>query len=89
MLKASIVNTITTHNGLDISGLNLIFAFRGEKELFECRAAIPRWAKVLGPYYAAQYGQPVIPAIATAHVIRATNKVIPDVVIDYFFQQTE
>jgi hypothetical protein len=85
-VQASLIEMITNHGGLDSNKIGNIFAFRGEQDLFDCRAAMPIWARSLGPVSAALHGAVPQPYIATAQVIRATNKIIPDVVIDFFFQ---
>jgi len=84
--QAFLVGVITQHGGRDVTGMENIFTFTSDMVLTDCTAALPMWSRSLGPVFSAIQGQMYVPPIAEAQVIRATNKVQPDIVAYPFFR---
>jgi hypothetical protein len=84
--QAFLVGVITQHGGRDVTGTENIFTFTSDIALTACTAALPMWSRSLGPVFSAIQGQMYVPPIAEAQVIRATNKVQPDIVVYPFFR---
>jgi len=85
--KASLVDFIVNHNGIDSTGRGNIFQFRSKSDLSNCRAALPLWSHTLGPINSVLAGIMVVPApIATAQVITGTNRKLADISNEPFFQ---
>jgi hypothetical protein len=87
--KATLINFITSPQcgGNDPTGNGNIFTFSSDPQFASCRNNLPQWSLTLGLRVAtiANLGPPVTP-VGIAQVIRATNRVVPDITLESFFE---
>lgn len=87
--KASLINIISSpaYGGNDPTGNGNIFTFSSDPQFAACRDSLPQWSLTLGlrGVALANLGPPVTP-VGIAQVIRATNREVPDITLETFFE---
>lgn len=87
--KDTLIQIMTSHqsSGIDPTGNGNIFTFSSDPQFAACRENLPQWSLSLGARAAAVANMgPPIPAIGKAHVIRATSRIDPDIILESFFE---
>ncbi len=82
--KDILLEIIAEHGGTDPTEQGNIFMFRSDPELSACRNALPAWSLSPGPR-GVLLGMAAVESIAVAHVIRAAQRMRPDITLEPFF----
>ena len=84
--KAALVAAIIAHGGSNLQGSDCVFGFSTTVTFSDCRAALPLWSRSLGPKYSQVCNAPYTPGVGRCLLAAATNKLIPDVIVESFFE---
>jgi hypothetical protein len=72
--KCSIINTISTYNGLDPIGNGMIFCFRSMSDFTNCRNHLPVWSRSLSPLASSLAGIESRPLVGIGQLIIGTDR---------------
>ncbi len=87
--KLTLLNMITSplYGGNDPTGNQNIFTFSSDPQFAACRDNLPEWSLTLGARGAAIANLgPAVTPVGIAQVIRATNRKVPDIILESFFE---
>ena len=84
--RAVLVSTITAHGGSNLQDSQCVFGFATTVTFSSCRAALPLWSRSLGPVFSQISNVPYTPGVGRCLLATATNKLIPDVIVESFFE---
>jgi hypothetical protein len=83
--KGALIDSIVAQGGIqNVEGK--VFGFRSAEDFSRARVDRPLWAATLGPVNCALVGMAVQDPVATAVLVLGTNRVLPDILEEPFFQ---